>query len=166
MPWTTPRDWTTSELVTETMLDQQISGNFNAAFPLGVDAWTGYTPTLTQSGAVAKTVTYARYQRVGRLIVAQVLLAVTGTGTVSTAVFVGLPVTAATSNSTIIGSGKIVDASAGTAFRGIAEVATSTTAGLLPTSSTVNNYLGATDFTAALASSDTVSISIMYEAAS
>ncbi len=35
MPWTLPRDWTTSELVTSTIMNAHIRDNLNAMFPLG-----------------------------------------------------------------------------------------------------------------------------------
>lgn len=119
MPWTTPRDWTTGELVTETMMDQQVSGNFNAAFPLGVDAWTAYTPALTATttnptlgtGSTAA----GRYQRVGRSIWGQlnVKFGTSGTAAGSGTYRLSLPVTARSNTfAEVCGSGYILDASA------------------------------------------------------
>lgn len=167
MAWSSPRTWATGELVTATLMNQEIRDNFNAAFPLGsVDgAWPSWTPTLTQTGAVTKTVTYARYMKVGRTTIAAFDLAVTGTGTASAAVTVSLPVTAATS-SLKVGAGSIFDTSAGTQFKGVVELASTTTLAFVPTETTVNNNLGATSFTAALASGDLVRGFAIFEAAS
>lgn len=166
MAYSTPRTWVAGEYPTAAQFNANLRDNLNAAFPFGVDAWTAYTPTLTQSATVTKTVTYAKYQRVGRLIVAQVLLAVTGTGTGANAVAVGLPVTAATSSVDLeCGSGHIVDASAAAVYKGFACLATTTTIQLRPSSTTTTGFLGADTFTAALASGDLVTYNVMYESA-
>jgi hypothetical protein len=52
-----------------------------------------FTPTLTQSGAVTKTVTYANHVALGKLVLWNIYLTLTGSGTVANAVSVGLPVT-------------------------------------------------------------------------
>ena len=71
---------------------------------------------------VSKTVTYARYFKLGRFVTAEVSLAVTGSGTSSTAVEVGLPVTAATSN-IIVGTFYLSDVSTSTVHLGAAVLA-------------------------------------------
>lgn len=147
---------------TAAQFNAHLRDNLNAAFPLGIDAWTAYTPTLTQLGAVTKTMTYAKYQRIGRFVTVNVLLAITGSGVVANAVLVGLPVTAATSDGAI-GSGFIFDASASVIYGGIVDLASTTEVDLLSTSG--NGVLGAAVFTAALASGDTLSFSATYEAA-
>lgn len=43
MAWTTPRTWTTGEVVTAAMLNEQVRDNLDA---IGA-AWTAYTPTWT-----------------------------------------------------------------------------------------------------------------------
>lgn len=128
-------------------------------------AWSTYTPTLTQSGAVTKTVTYARYQRIGRMVTAEFLLSITGTGTAANAVSIGLPFTAAQAANMAAGSGYIFDTSAGVTFGGIAMLATTSTVVLQPTSADAAGALGVSVFAAALASGDSVSGSITYEAA-
>lgn len=129
---------------------------------ISTGAWTTYTPTLTQSGSVTKTVTYAAYSRVGRTITFAVDLAATGTGTGANAVTVSLPVTAASSGAVPCGSGWIYDASVTTNYKGIAYLVTTTTVALVGN----GGNLGASEFTAALASGDAVRISGSYEAAS
>lgn len=129
------------------------------------EAWTAFTPALLQGATpVTATVTYAKYQRIGRLINAQITLAVTGTGVAANTVLVALPVAAAAPNNTLIGSGEVIDASAGLAYRGLAKISGSNCF-LIPTDSQVNNTIGATDFTAALASGDNISVNLTYEAA-
>jgi hypothetical protein len=78
----------------------QVNENFDVLYDeylakLGV--WTSWTPTVTQAGSITKTVTYARYIKLGRLVIAQAYLAITGAGSSATAVTVSLPVTAAQS---------------------------------------------------------------------
>lgn len=65
--------------------------------PAGVPSgqWTGYTPTVTQGVTVSKSVTYARYMKVGRKVTVQVYLAITSSGTAGSAINVSLPFNAA-----------------------------------------------------------------------
>lgn len=128
------------------------------------DVWTTYTPTLTQSGAVTKTVTYARYLRVGRMITVEVLLVATGAGTGANRITVSLPVTAAQGGDMVAGSGYVFDASAATVYAGPATLF-STTSAAIYLGSGVANHLGAAGMTAALANTDNVSVSLTYEAA-
>jgi hypothetical protein len=128
-------------------------------------AWTSYTPTLTQSGAVTKTVTYAKYIQMGKTVIANVILTCTGAGSAANSVIVGLPVTAAQSASQLIGTAELFDADAALAYRAMVMIASTTTVFLRPANSTVSNVLGNTSFTAALASGDVITLTIMYEAA-
>lgn len=133
----------------------------------GSGAWQSWTPTITQSGTVTYSATYARYQRTGRVIHAEALLAVTGTGTSSNNVTVSLPVTPATLGNMVAGSGVIYDTSAGFNFPGIAVLTGTSSVGFIPSSSSASSaFLGAGVFTAALGSGDVVSFSVTYEAAS
>lgn len=168
MGYTAPRTWVAGEFVDEAMLNEQIRDNLLAAFPLGVDAWTSFIPTLTQSATVTKTDTYAKYQRIGRLIHAQVNLSVTGSGTAANDVVVGLPVAAATT-SLMIGTGLIYDSSANLVYPAIAEInAAALTIKMRSTvvGGTNPTFLGSTSFTAGLASGDLVRYEVTYEAAS
>lgn len=166
MAYTTPRTWVAGEFVDDAMLNEQVRDNLNAAFPLGVAAWTSFTPSLTQSGAVTKTVTTARYQRVGRLIIAEVYLTCTGSGTAANPVIVGLPVTASGPIDTLVGVGRVYDSSATARYEASVGLRSTTTVHFFPTSTTVADVLGNTAFTAALASGDQVHYKIAYEAAS
>jgi hypothetical protein len=131
-------------------------------------AWTTFTPTLTQSGAVTKTVTYAKYIQMGKTVMAQGYLVVTGTGTASNIVLIGLPVAANIgSGGQLMGTGFIVDTSAGAQYKALAVIqGANTTIGLVPTNATGNfDTLGNNVFTAALASGDVVAFNVTYEAA-
>lgn len=167
MAYTTPRTWVTGELVTAAMLNANIRDNENAAFPLGVDAWTTFTPTFTQGATITKTVTYAKYQRVGRLIVAQVLLAVTSAGTANTQIIVSLPVTGVGGGNQPIGVFYMSDTSTSPFnYMGFAAmVSTTTVSGI---GSGFAGYMGATAGPGGvtLASGDSIGYSVMYEAAS
>lgn len=144
----------------------QVNANFDAIYDdvlAKLTTWTSYTPSLQQGGNVSKTVTYARYIKLGLLVVAEIYLQVTGSGSSSTAIEVGLPVTAAQS---IVSTGtfRVYDASAPTNRTGIAVLAnTGEVSGLMDN---VTNYMGAAGFTAALASGDSVIVNVTYEAAS
>lgn len=145
----------------------QVNDNFDYIYDevlAKLGAWTAWTPSLVQSGSVTKAVNYADYFKLGRFVVAQCSLAVTGSGSSATAVTVSLPVTAATSN-IIVGTFYLVDATGPVVYLGAAVLAsTGTVAGIA--SGTNGSQLGVAGFTAALASGDAVFMSIAYEAAS
>lgn len=147
-------DITTGILVTADMLNQ-FAG-----------AWTDFTPTLTQSATVTKTVTYARYVQVGRLVVAQIRLSVTGAGTAANTVVFGLPVAASANNGRPWGSGEIFDTSSGLLYHGVVISLSTTTVAIRSTTATAAGNLGSAGFTAALASGDDIGYSVMYESAS
>lgn len=165
MAWSTPATWVAGAVLTAAQLNAQLRDNLNAAFPIGVDGWTSYTPTLTQSATVTKTSTWTKYQRVGRLIVAQVQMTVTGAGTAANVVLAGLPVAAAIPNGVPIGFGSIYDSSANAMFKSIVETNTTTVVAFRPTSTTANDHLGNAVFTAGLAAGDLVNFTVMYESA-
>lgn len=126
--------------------------------------WTTYTPTLTQSGAVTHTATYAKYEKIGRKVTVNFVLAVTGSGTASNKVTVSLPFTAAQAGDMGVGSGGIVDASAVLFYPAIVVIDTTTTFAFQDATQGTAGYLGATGvFTAGLASGDVVRGSLTYE---
>ncbi len=128
-------------------------------------AWTSYTPTLTQSSAVTKTVTYAKYEKVGRMVTVSVSLSVTGTGVASNNVTVTLPFTAAAVEG-LSGSGFIFDLSASIVYPGILSGISTTTFGFYAADvqSGAGGYLGVGNFSAALASGDIIRGTVTYEA--
>lgn len=117
MAYSTPATWVAGDVLTAAQLNAQLRDQLLAAFPLGVDGWTTYVPTLTQSVTVTKTVTRGTYQRIGRTVIANINLSVTSAGTVSNAVLVGLPVAAAAAGGAS-GFGWIFDASTATRYAG------------------------------------------------
>lgn len=158
-----PTDKTFDDIETELAADTALLAD---GFPLGVGAWTTYTPTLTQSGAVTKTVQQARYTQIGKLIVGELYLTVTGTGTASNAILVGLPVACAQTTAPL-GSGFIFDSSAASAQVGHWLCASSTSVMHLLLHGGNGQGAGATasGFTAALASGDQVRAQFSYEIA-
>ncbi len=137
---------------------------------LKLGALNTWTPTLTQSGAVTKTVVTASYMRQGRMLSCFVYLQVTGAGSANNAVTVSLPVTMEATVTAIGGSGYIVDASSGSPMNpGVVRAASTTTAALLDSTQAAGNVnLGQTgsSFSAALANTDVVSMTFSYLAAS
>jgi len=125
-------------------------------------AWEAYTPTLTQSAAVTKTVTYAKYCQINKLIVCNVRLDVTGTGTASAAIVIGLPITAAQSSSLRIGASTFFDSSTSITYNAAPQLVSNTTVSLLADG--VPNFIGVLP-NVALGAGDQLTLSIHYEAA-
>ena len=129
-------------------------------------AWTSWTPTLTQSGTVTKTVNRAVYARYGRTIIFHAYMTVTGSGTGSNSIIVGLPVTASSSLAMPIGSAFLFDQSTGNYYGGAARIVSTTTMDIQADGIGTQLALGAGVFTGALAVNDVISLSGIYEAAS
>ncbi len=127
-----------------------------------------YTPTLTQSGAVTKTVDFANYYQIGKLVLAWVNLTVTGSGTSANAVVMGLPVTAinVASGRYWMGPGQIYDSSLDDYYPVFATWISTTAVQFrrVDVAAATPAYWGI-DPAVGLAVSDTVSCSLMYEAA-
>lgn len=161
MAYSTLATVVTGTPISSTTFGNVVKDNFDAAFPLGVDAWTSYTPTLTQSGALTKTVTYAKYQRIGRTIHLMVNLTITSAGTAGNAIVIGLPVAAA-SSSGVLGSFRYLDAGT-TVYAGICFGVSTTTMELASTNNA--NPFGVSPAVTA-ANNDTIQVAVTYEAAS
>jgi hypothetical protein len=127
--------------------------------------WTSYTPTLVQSSTVTKTVTYAKYEKIGRLVIVNGSLAITGTGVANNAVNVGLPFTAATANLDV-GVGDLNDTSAATRYPFIVNLGSVTAMQFFDSGAGFAQAMGQTGapFAAALASGDVINFHAMYEA--
>jgi len=98
---------------------------------INLGAWTVHTPTLSQPGAITKTVNYSSYIRVGRLIVWSFDISVTGTGTAANRILLSYPVQPAGATVALQpGAGTLYDASAGTEYIGVWENFFSVTASL------------------------------------
>lgn len=138
----------------------------NADGSVGGLAWTAFTPTVTQGGAVTVTVATARYRVLGKLAIVQMTLAVTGTGTINTDVAVNVPAAIqSAATGVILGTMMVSDSSAGINYLGAAFAATATAFKSIASGS--SNFLGGVGglFTAALASPDLLWIQLAYETA-
>lgn len=126
----------------------------------GPDAWTSWNPVVDQNGTVAATNNRSRYVRVGKIIIANANLTITGAGSVGNNVSVTLPVNVAdaTGNLPPIGSFHFNDG--GVDYAGICRI--STTAVYFMINST--GYVG-TGLNIALANNDTIAFTVVYEAA-
>jgi hypothetical protein len=142
---------------------QAVRDNFELVSPWG--QWTSYTPTITQSVAVSKTVTYSRWMRIGRLIIWSGTFAITSAGTGGNIITFTLPVTAAHSPGAllVVGSGHINDATV-TQYNVNAAINSNTLLAFLRSDSGYTNWFGI-DPSMALASSDVIDFTVMYEAA-
>lgn len=69
----------------------------------GAGAWQDYTPSWTQSVTITKTVNWARYTQLNKLVTVSIKMTATSAGTANNKVLVGLPV-AASSNNFLMGS--------------------------------------------------------------
>lgn len=123
-------------------------------------SWTTWTPTITQSGSVTFTNTRSTYARLGRTIIANFALTVTGSGTATNDIVVSLPATAAAANAGQ-GVGFILD-TGNTYYVGTWVLTTTTTARLLTYG---NGNPAGVNPNFALAVGDVLSGTITYEAA-
>jgi hypothetical protein len=152
------KTWVAGDVVTAADTNTYLSGEGGA--------WTAWTPTVTQLGAVSVTVTSAVYGRWGRMIVGHLRLSVTGTGTAANAVTVSLPVTSARA-SVPVGSGGVYDVSATLNYTGNVSLSSTTAFVFEPQGLGVSaNPIGVAGFTAALAAGDIIQAFFQYEAAS
>ena len=157
-----------SELVSSwpaTSLDlaNQLESRFAAKYTTG-GAWTDYTPTLAQgaTGNISKTIQYARYLQIGKLVVVTVRLDITGAGTANNGITVSLPVTAYGTNNNAFGSGRYNDG--GVVYQCVVSQASSTTAYLVRADVTSAGSVG-TDPNIATANGDSLQFTLTYEAA-
>lgn len=114
MTWTSPRTWTTGELVTAAMLNTHVRDQFNA---IG-DPMASYTPTLTGITLGNGTLT-AKYLQAGKLVIGHVTFLAGSTTTYSaTNLGFSLPVAFSTAlvGTSSIGNGH-VDNGAGASRR-------------------------------------------------
>lgn len=132
------------------------------AFAIGA-AWAAYVPTLTQGGAVTKTVEYARSKLTGKSVHLSLSLAVTGTGTAGQPVLVGLPI--APVGYRILGSAAVYDASVPTYYIGAAWWDSATVAAVRMSGFAGRAGEASGGFTAALAAGDIVTMAMTFETA-
>ena len=133
--------------------------------------WTDWTPTITQgANTISKTINWARYTQAGKIVWVTMNCEATSAGVASNRVLVSYPsglTPVYTSSNGLYpeyGIGHVYDQSANLMYRALVREDGGKFA-LQPTSSTQNNDLGATDFTAAIASGDRIGFSLCYEVA-
>jgi hypothetical protein len=128
-------------------------------------SWTTFTPQIDQvTTNIAKTVTYSRYGRWGRMIVFNFRMALTAGGTAGTAIEVTLPVTAAIGEGASCGAGRVYDLSTTTSYGGAWRIVSTTRMWFSGDWSAGTGWGNAPNI--ALASGDILEGSITYEAAS
>jgi len=129
-------------------------------------AWESYTPTWKQGATtITKTVNYAKYARINKNVIVQVVMTSTGTGTAGGALTISLPTSLnalTTGDSRVIGTFFLQDA--GTAFYQGAAIASAATevSGIAHTGT---GYMGNSEPGLTIASGDVISMSIIYEIA-
>lgn len=162
--WSTPPTFAAGNTLTAAQLNTYVSDNTTHLYDLFYNAWATWTPTVTQSGTVSKTVNYGKYLQAGKLVVAIGNFQMTGSGTGNNDIVVTLPVTASTSTEIVIGSGEMLDS--GTFRHGVRPVIVSTTTIKFwdETVAVPGNYVGR-DPNFALASGDILKVFLVYEAA-
>lgn len=112
--------------IDEFSTDGTLAGNSDIAVPTEkavktyVDgfftAWTDWTPTVDQGGAVAATVTWAKYKVVNGIKFVEVRLTVTGAGSAGSVIKIGGQPAAIQSTTTGIVPGQVIITDTGTAY--------------------------------------------------
>lgn len=138
-----------------------------------IGAWTNFTPNVDQGATtnIAKTVTYSRYQRHGRMITFAFHLVMTGTGTASSTISVGIPFAAAMAGAErpVVGSAQVFNSSANQFFQVHAALSGGVALIFYPSNAIAGvgtQFLGLSQFTEALAVNDFITGTVTYEAAS
>jgi hypothetical protein len=127
------------------------------------EAWTSYTPTVTQSATITKTINFAKYARVNKLVIVQVMVTATSAGTAGNAITLSLPIASVNANTfAIMGAGMVYDLSASTAYLGMPVI----DGGVIKfwNNASAGNFLGATP-SFAIANGDFLSFTIAIEVA-
>jgi hypothetical protein len=166
MAWTTPGTATAGSVLTASFWNTQVRDQFIEVAPFFSD-WTSYTPQIDQGATtnIAKTVNYARYLKIGRMVIVSVSLSVTGTGTTNNAITVTVPANIATTATVVLGSGRVIDSNVADYQVMVIRTNTAQVAFVNATGNTGGNSVGASP-NFALASPDVITFTIMYEAAS
>lgn len=163
MAWTTPGTATAGDVLTASFWNTQVRDQFVEVAPL-MTAWTTFTPTIAQGVTtnIAKTTNYSKYVRVGKLIIWQFDLALTGAGTNANGFTLTIPVNFASSMNAVCGAGIVSDASTSTSYSG-GWLVISNLLYFVGDWSGVNTWGSAPNL--ALASGDTIRGTVAYEVA-
>lgn len=127
-----------------------------------IGTWTTYTPTLVQNGTRTATVNYASYCQINKMVILNVDLTCTTTGSANNVVTVSLPVTGVINSAR--GSGFFYDSSTTDVILTYAFLASTTTVGFLSETSTTTTGFGSSP-NVTLGNNDVISFSIVYLAA-
>ncbi len=129
-------------------------------------AWTDYTPQLDQGAStnIAKTVSYARYIKIGRMVTVAFRLDVTGAGTAGSAIAVALPpFTPVFTTNLYVGSAIMSDASAPILYGGQAVITSTTRVQIWKTGTTPTDAPIGVSPAIAVATGDAVIATFEYE---
>lgn len=160
MAYVAPTTKTTGTLITAAIWNQDVVDNQNAAFPLGVAAWTAYTPALT-SVTLGNGTLAGKYARVGRIVVVSVNLTFGSTTAFTGNPRFGLPVTGVGAQ---VGVATLIDSGTRT-YVAAAQFGTAANVELVHTESGNFGIVNATNpFT--WTTGDSLSITMTFEAAS
>lgn len=148
----------------------QVNANFDAVYDdvlAKLGQWTTWTPTITQAGSISKTMFYGRYIKLGRIVICQAIMSITGSGSSATAITVSVPVTAAYGGNLPCGSGFFYEATGNVSYPLTTLLKTTGTFGFYTTTNSISQ-LGETGSASnvALASGDSINLFATYEAAS
>ena len=127
-------------------------------------ASVSYTPTFTQGATISKTVNIARYWQFNKMIVGQVSVTATSSGTAGSRILVGLPLTSNSSAEFVVGSFGFVG--------GASHYGNKVGSGYLQSTTTVGGFMqdGTSNWFGVnpsfqILSGDAISITFMYEVA-
>jgi len=143
-----------------------LSGQVLAASTLNTigAASVSYTPTLTQGVTVSKTITVARYFQYQKMIIGQVGMNITSSGTSGQRILVGLPLTSNTASEIIVGSFLVVGGAShfGNKVGQAIQQSTTTVGGFVDLD--LSNWFGVNP-AYQLLNGDSISVTFMYEVA-
>jgi hypothetical protein len=124
--------------------------------------WTSYTPVITQNATLTTTVSYAKYQQVGKMVTVQVQLSITSAGTGNNIIVVTLPINMS-SSSEDRSYGSFMYKDSGTAYYQGSVIGSSASAVKFVVHNS-QNFLGSVPNFAA-ANGDAIGFTISYEVA-
>ena len=144
-----------------------VAGNTLTAAQLNSigEAWTSYTPTVSQGVAVTCTVSYAKWAQVNKIVIVQANLVLTSAGTGGSVIAVSLPNTPSRDSVfALVGSAMFLDESASKVYN-LLPVTTGSPRNLSFWDVAANgNFFGATPNVAA-ANTDKLNFAVAYEVA-
>jgi hypothetical protein len=131
----------------------------------GGEAWTSYTPTVTQGVAITKTINYAKYALINKVLAVHVMMTCTSAGTGSSIVTVSTPIAATNTDSPYFGCNGVAtfyDASAAKPY--VMGLHSSSTSFAFVDITAGGNYFGAIP-AVTIANGDVISFMAVYEVA-